>query len=71
LRNNGGTRKTHALMSHSPAIDSPGNQTTAFLYDQRVVPYFRLSGTSIDIGAYEVQQDDIVYNAGFDACPSL
>lgn len=71
LRNNGGATRTHALMSHSPAIDAPGNLSTAFLYDQRVVPYLRLSGTSIDIGAYEVQQDDIVYNAGFDGCPSL
>jgi hypothetical protein len=25
-------------------------------------------GAIADIGAYEVQQDDIVFNAGFDSC---
>jgi hypothetical protein len=29
-----------------------------------------VSGIS-DIGAYEVQQDEIVFNAGFDGCPAL
>jgi hypothetical protein len=79
LRNNGGLTWTHALLSHSVAIDK-GNNTFASLYDQRgpasvngVRNYTRFSGAGAlaDIGAYEVQQDDIVYNDDFEACPPL
>lgn len=67
LRDNGGPTKTHALMSHSPAIDA-GNTSGGGLspYDQR--GQARTSGAEADIGAYEVQPD-IVFNAGFDGCP--
>jgi len=30
-----------------------------------------VSGSSADIGAYEVQRSDIVFDAGFDGCPAL
>jgi hypothetical protein len=76
LRDNGGLTKTHALLSHSPAIDAGvytfGSQPT---FDQRGSPYARVITASfvqkIDIGAYEVQPTDIIFNAGLDACVSL
>ncbi|MBS0569206.1 MAG: hypothetical protein JSS28_01225 [Proteobacteria bacterium] len=68
LRDNGGPTQTHALMSHSPAIDA-GNTlgSGVSIYDQRGSA--RVSNGTADIGAYEVQQADIVFNAGFDGCP--
>jgi hypothetical protein len=67
LRDNGGPTPTHALMSHSIAID---NGTTAGPgSDQRGPSYFRPSGASADIGAYEVQQDEIVFTANMEGCP--
>jgi hypothetical protein len=73
LRDNGGPTWTHALLSTSPAIDA-GNDTASILqlfpYDQRGSPYARNSGVQADIGAYEVQQEEIVFNAGFDGCPA-
>jgi hypothetical protein len=79
LRNNGGLTLTHALLSNSVAIDK-GNNTFGSLYDQRgpasvngVLDYTRFSdaGPLTDIGAYEVQKNDIVYNDDFDGCPPL
>lgn len=70
LRDNGGPTQTHALMAHSPAIDVGSNPTTQ-QYDQRGAPFKRSDGLSInftDIGAYEVQQEDVVFSAGFDGC---
>ena len=80
LRNNGGPTNTHALLSKSPAIDNgnyvfggPGS------FEQRgsaavngSTDYVRVSGITMkaDIGAYEVQQDDIVFNADFEGCPA-
>lgn len=66
LRNNGGPTLTHALSSGSIAIDSGGDSLP---YDQRGTGYPRKSGTFIDIGAYEVQQGDIIFNNGFEGCP--
>jgi hypothetical protein len=68
LRDNGGLTKTHALLSHSPGIDQ-GNNAANLTYDQRGAPNARMSGPAADIGAYEVQQGDIVFNNGFDGCP--
>ena len=77
LRNNGGLTQTHALLSHSPGIDQ-GNNVLVFNEDQRgkpndtsPYPYPRISGSATDIGAYEVQQDDVIFNNGFDGCPLL
>ncbi len=75
LRDNGGVTWTHQLLSGSPAIDAGANPSSID-YDQRgdsPAPGFaRESPTgSPDIGAYEVQQDDIVFSAGFDGCPIL
>ncbi len=75
LRNNGGPTPTRALLSTSPAIDK-GNDNAVnpitmlpFPYDQRGAGFARVSGSFADIGAYEVQQDDILFDAGFDGCP--
>ena len=78
LHNNGGLTETHALLSHSPGLDQ-GNNAADLAEDQRGTladfpppyPYARVSGSAADIGAYEVQQDDIIFNAAFDGCPAL
>ncbi len=81
LRDNGGPTRTHALLSTSIAIDSgndvpidPGT-SQPYANDQRgslatngTRDYVRVSGLQADIGAYEVQKDDIVFGAGFDGC---
>ncbi len=68
LRDNGGPTPTHALLSHSSGIDQ-GNNIADLPVDQRGAPYTRVSGVRADIGAYEVQKNDIVFNSGFDGCP--
>ncbi|MFC5488273.1 choice-of-anchor Q domain-containing protein [Dokdonella soli] len=68
LRNNGGPTQTHALLSHSPAIDA-GSSPAGLAFDQRGSPYARVDHGAADIGAYELQQNDIVFNNGFDGCP--
>jgi hypothetical protein len=70
LRDNGGLTLTHALMSRSPAIDA-GNDAANLSGDQRGPGYPRVSGPAADIGAYEVQQGDVIFNSGFDGCPTL
>jgi hypothetical protein len=65
LRDNGGPTKTHALLSKSPGIDQ-GDAGSA-LYDQR--GFWRVSGLSADIGAYEIDQSDVIFDVGFDGCP--
>ena len=68
LRDNGGSTFTHALLSHSPAID---NGFSSFAgNDQRGTGFARESPSGLpDIGAYEVQKNDIIFNASFDGCP--
>lgn len=71
LRSNGGLTKTHQLLSHSPAFDV-GNDTstaTGAHYDQRGAGFPRSLGVNPDIGAFEIDQNEIVFNAGFDGCP--
>ncbi len=56
LQNNGGTTLTHALLTGSPAINAGNNSLTFGVNtDQRGTGFNRISGTKIDIGAYEVQ----------------
>jgi hypothetical protein len=83
LRDNGGLTKTHALSSTSPAIDAGDNVIggiviTLNLNDQRgnemgngTATYLRTSGLLPDIGAYEVQQDDAIYDSSFESCPDI
>src|SRR5690348_4539879 len=70
LKFNGGPTQTHALLSHSPGIDQ-GNNVLGLSFDQRQSPFSRQSGSATDIGAYEAQQGDVVFNNGFDGCPLL
>lgn len=70
LRDNGGPTLTHVLHSTSPAIDAGGNIDT-WPYDQRGAPYLRESGPVSDIGAYEVQKADSIFDAGFEGCTAL
>jgi hypothetical protein len=76
LRDNGGLTPTHALLSGSAAIDAGQDNLQA--YEQRgrkfvngKLDYSRVSGPAADIGAYEVQQGDAVFSAGFDGCVAL
>jgi hypothetical protein len=80
LRDNGGRTATHALMSDSPAIDA-GDSLKVSDFDQRgslvnngVLDYLRISSRAgdpplADIGAYEVQRDDVLFTADFEGCP--
>ncbi len=68
LRNNGGPTPTHALLSHSPAIDA-GSNPAGLSFDQRGSPFARTLGSGPDIGAYEVNPADIVFNTAFEGCP--
>jgi hypothetical protein len=73
LRDNGGMTQTHALLTRSPGIDAGSDgmdpQTnTPFTHDQRGSPFGRVSGATADIGAYELDQNDVVFNASFDGC---
>ena len=83
LRDNGGLTQTHALLSHSPAIDA-GNDYFggASSFDQRgfalingTLDFPRDSGPvgdqnpKADIGAHEVQQGDVVFDTEFEGCP--
>lgn len=67
LKNNGGPTSTHALLGHSPAIDQ-GNNAHPESYDQRRSPYLRTSGSATDIGAYEVDQTDKIFDTDFEGC---
>lgn len=74
LRSNGGATQTHALLSRSPAIDA-GNNVLGLAHDGRGPPYPRESGPPgtmhpvADIGAYELDQLDVVFTANFEGCP--
>jgi hypothetical protein len=73
LRDNGGPTKTHALLSGSPAIDAGTAGASPPAHDQRGPGFARIATRGagvIDIGAYEVQ-GGIIFDAGFDGCPSL
>lgn len=84
LRDNGGLTQSHALLSRSPVIDHGNDdlinpQTLGpYGFDQRGPvllnnerDYARASGSHADMGAYEVQKDDIVFNTAFEGCPAV
>ncbi|HEX7273417.1 MAG TPA: choice-of-anchor Q domain-containing protein [Casimicrobiaceae bacterium] len=52
---NGGTKRTHALLPGSPAIDT-GNNAVGLNTDQRGHGFPRVSGSTADMGAYEASQ---------------
>jgi hypothetical protein len=65
LEFNGGTTRTHRLMSTSPALDA-GNDTANVAFDQRGTGFPRMLGDAPDIGAYELDPSDILFSNGFD-----
>lgn len=73
LRDNGGPTWTHALFSRSPAIDA-GNNAPAYSTDQRGLGHARTIGAPgaaaprPDIGAFEVDQMDTIFDANFEGC---
>lgn len=54
LTTNGGPTRTHALLEGSPAIGQ-GSNVLNLVNDQRGDSYARVVGTTIDIGAFELQ----------------
>ena len=75
LRNNGGWTATHALASRSIAIDH-GTNPLDDKQDQRgtagdAALYPRVSNGVADIGAFEVNQADTVFAAGFEGCAQI
>ncbi|MCC9655500.1 Ig-like domain-containing protein [Rhodopirellula halodulae] len=52
LANNGGPTLTHALQASSPALDA-GEMTSTENLDQRGTGFPRLSGSNVDVGAFE------------------
>jgi hypothetical protein len=74
LRYNGGLTPTIALESKSPGIDQginsfdlPEDERGKSL-DKSPFLYPRVSGAAADIGAYEVQQTEIIFTANFEGC---
>ena len=56
LQDHGGPTQTIALLPDSPAIDAGDNAAAAELTtDQRGVPFERIYGVAVDVGAYEAQ----------------
>jgi hypothetical protein len=80
LANNGGPTATHRLggvihpVGKNPAIDTGSNSLT-LKTDQRggfvlATTPARVSGSAADIGAYEVRQDDVIFDTDFEDCPN-
>jgi len=65
LADNGGPTFTHALKSASPAIDN-GINLHGLAFDQRQAGHPRVIGTSADIGAFELNTNDVIFSDGFD-----
>jgi len=77
LRDNGGLVVTHRPMSNSPALNT-GNNAKNYATDERGTvatngnrTYARVSGASADIGAHEVEVDDIVFGTDIEGCSSV
>jgi len=60
------------LASNSIAIDA-GSNPKGYSTDQRgnATLYPRLSGAGTDVGAYEVNQADIIFVTGIEGCNAL
>ena len=74
LANNGGPTQTMALLAGSPAINAgsnalavdPSNNGQPLTTDQRGVPFARIAGGTVDIGAYEAQTLHLVVDTTAD-----
>jgi len=65
LHFNGGDTPTHALLPESPAV-SAGNNTAGVSFDQRGPGFPRQIGLNVDIGAFELDTDDVIFADNFD-----
>jgi hypothetical protein len=65
LQYNGGLTATHALSAASLAIDA-GNDLAGVDTDQRGTGFARMIGANVDIGAFELDVDDVLFADGFD-----
>jgi hypothetical protein len=65
IGDNGGPTWTIPLMAGSPAIDT-GNNAAHLDTDQRGPGFARAIGLRADIGAFEVQESDIIFADGFE-----
>ena len=65
IGNNGGTTRTHMLLPNSPAIEA-GNNEAGAAADQRGTGFPREIGVRADIGAIELNIDDVIFFNGFD-----
>lgn len=65
LSSNGGQTSTHALSPLSPAINT-GNNIASVSFDQRGTGYPRVIGARPDIGAFELDLNDVIFANGFD-----
>ncbi|MCK6471579.1 MAG: right-handed parallel beta-helix repeat-containing protein [Planctomycetes bacterium] len=61
LANNGGPTKTHKLTVSSPAIDAGVNAADS-IFDQRGSSFPRNVGGLVDIGAFELNPDEVLPN---------
>jgi len=65
LRDNGGPTMTMALSKFSRALNkNEGGTFVNIQYDQRGAP--RISGKQADVGAYEYQEDDMIFATTFE-----
>ena len=65
LAYNGGITQTHALSPLSPAVDA-GNNAAGLATDQRGVGFARVIGANADIGAFELNLDDVIFADDFE-----
>ena len=65
LASNGGDTATHAISPLSPAINT-GNNALGTASDQRGSGFARTIGAGTDIGAYELDLNDVIFANGFD-----
>lgn len=66
LRDNGGPTRTHALSGLSPAVDTGNDADGFFTFDQRGPGFPRTSGANTDIGAFELNNTDLIFASGFE-----
>ncbi len=69
LANHGGPDPSHLPLPGSPLIDAGVSGLNSSATDQRGTCYLRTRGTSIDIGAIESGNGEVIFCAGFD--PSI
>ena len=65
LSYNGGSTRTHALSPLSPAVEA-GNNVAGLATDQRGPGFARVIGANADIGAFELDLNDVIFADDFE-----